>query len=163
MGLNQPRVGDYFVVRTNGLAAWLIRLGTRSPVNHAGVFVGDGAIIEAQPGGAVRSPVTDYPNAIWSDLPLTDSDRASIAHWATAQVGVPYGWPDIAALTLACFGIKPRFVAKRIERMDRLICSQLCDKAYLLAGVHLFDDGRLTGEVTPGALLHLIVDSRKAT
>jgi hypothetical protein len=49
-----------------------------------------------------------------------------------------------------------RLVASRIERADRLVCSQLVDKAYLLAGEHLFSDGRYPGEVTPGDLLDLI-------
>lgn len=151
-----PNVGDFGVTRTNGLAAWAIRFGTRSTVNHAFVYVGDGKIVEAQPGGAVLSDATNYPDAIWSTMPLTDNDRASIAHWATQQIGIPYSWADIAALAFACYGISNRWVNQRIERMDRLICSQLVDKAYMLAGVHLFDDGRLTQSVTPGDLLTLI-------
>jgi uncharacterized protein YycO len=151
-----PNVGDYGVVRTSGAAGALIRFGTRSTVNHAFVHIGDGQIVEAQPGGAIISPATNYPDAIWSHRDLTDSDRASIAHWAKQQVGVPYGWPDIAALAFACYGITNKQINQRIERMDRLICSQLVDKAYMLAGVHLFDDGRLTQAVTPGDLLNLI-------
>jgi hypothetical protein len=37
-----------------------------------------------------------------------------------------------------------------------MICSQLVDEAYLRAGVHLFDDGRDPGDVTPGDLLYVI-------
>jgi hypothetical protein len=39
--------------------------------------------------------------------------------------------------------------------MHALICSQLVDRACELAGVHLFDDGRLSGQVTPGDLYTL--------
>jgi hypothetical protein len=151
-----PELGAFGVVRTNGLAAWLIRFGTHSKVNHAFIYVGDGRIIEAQPGGAIESDASKYPDAIWSNLYLPDVKRVEIAAWAKQQIGVPYGWPDIAALSLACLGIKPGFIARRIERMDRLICSQLADKAYMLSDVHLFQDGRLPGQVTPGDLLHLI-------
>ncbi|HJQ00105.1 MAG TPA: hypothetical protein VJ851_00765 [Jatrophihabitans sp.] len=156
----RPQLGDYGVVRTGGLWAWLIRFGTRSKVNHAFVYVGDGMIVEAQPGGAVQSPGWRYSRiTAWSNLNLTDAERADIVRWAKAQIGVPYGWPDIAALGLACEGIRSGWVAKRIEREDRLICSQLVDKAYVLAGVHLFEDGRLPGQVTPGDLYDLILDA----
>lgn len=158
--MTTPQVGDLSIVRTRGLAAWLIRKGTRSRVNHATVCVGDGQQIEAQPGGAIMSATWRYPSATWSNFDLSDSDRASIAHWAKAQIGVPYGWLDIAALTLACAGIRFGWVARRVERQDRLICSQLVDKAYLEAGVHLFQDGRLPGQVTPGDLDQLVTGRR---
>jgi hypothetical protein len=44
-----------------------------------------------------------------------------------------------------------------------LICSQLVDEAYLRAGVHLFDDGRLPGDVTPGDLWWLLQRDRRVT
>lgn len=152
-----PRAGDFAVVRTGGLAGRIIRWATGSVVNHAFVYVGDGLIVEAQPGGAALSHISAYPTAYWSALGLTDSQRASIVYWVYAQVGTGYGWPDIAALGLARLGFRSRWVDRRIERSDRLICSQLVDKAYDLAGVHLFDDGRLPGEVTPGDLLDVII------
>ena len=37
-----------------------------------------------------------------------------------------------------------------------MICSQLVDEAYARAGVQLFDDGRLPGDVTPADLYGLI-------
>jgi cell wall-associated NlpC family hydrolase len=161
-----PEIGAFGVVRTNGWAAWVIRYGTHSTVNHAFVYIGNGRIIEAQPGGAIESDATRYPAAIWSSMPLPDATRTKIAVWAQAQQGIGYGWADIAALALAVIlrAVLPRkvatailrVIARRIERMNRLICSQLADKAYALAGVHLFDDDRLPGEVTPGDLLRLI-------
>jgi hypothetical protein len=33
-----------------------------------------------------------------------------------------------------------------------MICSQLVDRCYDIAGVHLFDDGRKPGDVSPGDL-----------
>lgn len=152
-----PNIGDFGLVRTNGWMAWAIRFGTHSTVNHAFIYVGNGKIIEAEPGGARISDVSKYSNIIWSTGLVTDPTvGARIARWAEAQVGVPYGWLDIAALTLDAAGIRFAVVDHRIERMDRLICSQLVDKAYRLAGVHLFKDGRLSGEVTPGDLLTVL-------
>lgn len=149
-----PRVGDYGTVRTSGVPAALIRLGTRSPVNHAFIYAGNGRIVEAQPGGAVWTEL-HYTNIHWSDHFLTRDQRWSIAKAAHSMLGTRYGWADIAALSFACAGIRSHAIDKRIERTDRLICSQLVDKAYELAGLHLFTDGRLPGEVTPGDLYNL--------
>jgi hypothetical protein len=46
----------------------------------------------------------------------------------------------------------------RIESARSMICSQLCDRAYLDAGVNLFRDGRWPGYVTPMALCDLLAD-----
>ena len=42
-----------------------------------------------------------------------------------------------------------------------MICSQLVDQCYLEAGIHLYDDGRDPGDVTPADLAEL-VSERKA-
>lgn len=171
-----PRLGDFGVVRTGGWAAAVIRWATRSTVNHAFVYVGDGKIVEAQPGGAVLSDVSEYEGrTIWStgrvvaycdtggcvDGVFVPDERDAIAHAARGMVGVPYNWPDIAAIGLAQrrLGrlVTPRsWIARRLSRGDRLICSQLVDAAYNAAGLHLFTDNRPTGLVSPGDLLDLI-------
>jgi cell wall-associated NlpC family hydrolase len=156
--VTEPRAGAFGLVRTGGWAAWLIRVGTRSTVNHAFVYIGDGRIIEAEPDGATESDVSKYSSVIWSAVPMTDEQSSAIVAWAKAQKGVPYGWLDIAVLSLAAFGIHNRWIDRRIENTHYLICSQLVDKAYELGDVHLFDDGRLPGQVTPGDLLRLITN-----
>ena len=63
------QIGDFFVVNTgNGLGARLIRWGTDSPVNHAGVYIGGNRIVEAEASGAIVSPLSKYSNRelIWS-------------------------------------------------------------------------------------------------
>jgi hypothetical protein len=47
-----------------------------------------------------------------------------------------------------------------IADSGHLICSQLVDLCYLRAGAHLFDDGRLPGDVTPGDLWKLLNPKR---
>lgn len=165
----RPLAGDFSVVRTSGWAAALIRRGTRSSVNHATLCIGDGMQVEAQPGGAVISPVTRYPGAIWStgQVTLSYPERLDIAAWGKSRVGTGYNWMDIAALSFAVvftalFG-RSRFttavlhvIAHRVENRHKLICSQLVDAAYAGSGLHLFDDDRLPGQVTPGDLLGVI-------
>jgi uncharacterized protein YycO len=125
-----PALGDYGTVRTNGWAGLAIRIGTHSTVNHAFVYVGDGQIVEAEPDGARLASVDEYANTQWSNIELTDVQRSAIATQARLMLGVPYGWPDIAALSLACVGIHSPAINRRIEDEHRLICSQLVDRAY---------------------------------
>ena len=147
--------GQYGTVRTGGWAGHAIRIGTHSPVNHAFIYIGGTSIVEAQPHGAQYAHINDYADIHWSDPALTAGQGEHIAYEAELLIGTPYGWPDIAALSLACLGIKPRPIAQYIENQHRLICSQLVDRAYALAGVQLFNDGRLSGQVTPGDLYTL--------
>lgn len=178
-----PEVGDFGVVPTYGdwkgrLIGWLIRYGTDSPVNHAFVYIGGGKIVEAQPGGARIVKASRYHKVAWStgEIRLTDAQRTAIA--ATAQGfaarKVGYGWLDIVAIALAqrrTFGLvhalapieKQPWWVRRIQRLDRLICSQLVDLAYADAGVQLFDDGRIPGLVSPGDLWRLIGSPRLVT
>ena len=149
--------GDFFVVRTNGWAGRLIRWVTRSSVNHAGVLVYGGRIVEARPSGAgYSSRPTD---ALWSHQPLTDDQRGQIVAAATGFVGNPYSWLDCVCIGLADrFGTNvPAAIRNRLQRPDRMICSQLVDSAYLDAGVHLFADGRDPGAVSPEDLRQTII------
>ena len=153
-----PDLGAFGVTATPGWKAWVIRVITKSAVNHAFIFVGDGQIVEANPSGAATGNVDEYPHAIWSHMALTTQQRHAIANAAHALVGTPYSWVDDACIGLAdLFGWHvPEPVRHRLNRRDRLMCSQLVDRAYAMAGVQLWADGRLSGDVSPGDLLHLI-------
>lgn len=165
MRLVEPEIGDFALVRTSGFEGRIIRAGTDSWYNHALLYVGDGRAIQAQPHGAEICAVADWSHPqyriAWSTglINPTYEQRKAIAAWGTAQKGVPYGWLDIAALSAKTFHISVPYFNQVIENEKRLICSQLVDKAYELAGVHLFEDGRLTGDVTPGDLWNLLLDA----
>ena len=154
------RTGQFGVVRTNSLAAWLIRLGTRSQVNHAFVFIEEDRIVEAEGKGAVISHISKYDGALCpvSDFALTDTEQAAVVEQARAVVGTPYGYLDIACLTLLSLGIRWQWLLARAQSSKTLICSQLVDRVYRDAGLHLYEDGRPDGEVTPGDLLVLLAD-----
>jgi uncharacterized protein YycO len=154
-----PPLGSYGVTATGGVAGWFIRLGTFSRYNHAFIVGPGGTIIEATPYGAQYGSISMYPKARYnSDDAIPDGIREEI--WANAQsmLGTKYGWLDIAALSLRFFGQRWKWVEKRIQRQDRLICSQLVDLAYERSGISLFDDGRLPQNVTPGDLADILAD-----
>jgi cell wall-associated NlpC family hydrolase len=175
--MSEPLPGDFMVARTRfaplqaQLMSACIQWGTNSDVNHAGIHVGDGQVIEARPGGAGYAPLTEYmgDNTRWSaGYGITSGlQRAAIVAAAEHLIGTPYGWGDCVAIALAQARLgghvdahadwthQPWWV-KRLARTDRLICSQLVDQAYLLAGVHLFSDGRYPGMVSPADLQALM-------
>lgn len=78
--------------------------------------------------------------------------RAALAYEARDLVGTPYGFSDYLALTLAHLGFRPQWLRTYIARSGRLICSQLVDETFRRQGLHLFTDGRIPMDVTPGDL-----------
>lgn len=163
--------GDIGLQRNNNLMGWAIRVGDgvwakrhnvpAEPYNHALVYTGFGAAVQGEPGGANKIGVRKSMQIDWYRYiaPLTDAQREAIADAAKSMVGTPYNWLDIGALTLRCLGwnVMRRdgqltLIGRRLARGDRLVCSALADAAYFRAGFHLFNDGRVFGEVTPGDL-----------
>jgi len=150
----QPQVGDYGLVDTGSrIVGPLIKLFTRSPVDHAVVYIGNGFIVEAETSGAVISPVARYKRVVWSRRDLTSAQRERVRLEALKLRGTPYSFLDLAALAWSTFGLPmPVWVWNRLARPDRLICSQLVAVAYQRAGVVLVP-GVLSCQVTPGLLL----------
>lgn len=149
---------------------------------HAFLVVDNNRVIEAEPGGATFAPLEKYADredVVFSDLPVSLAVAEGMAQWRTigytfpesdaAQTyegilrrrvvafgqqceGVEYNYLDYFALALERMHIHLGFVQHRVERQDRMICSQLVDWAYQQVGIHLFDDGRMPFDVTPGDL-----------
>ncbi|MBP2370197.1 hypothetical protein [Pseudonocardia parietis] len=152
----QVQPGDLFLLTTPGMPGRVIRLVTRSRVNHAGIVVDEaGTTVEAMPRGAMHGQVG--PRHIIVRPPMSDVQRAMVVTAARRFVGTPYGFADIAALGLAWFGLRPAFIRRRIARSSRVICSQLVVLCLLAAGIRLYVDDRLPQDVTPGDLLELAV------
>ena len=158
--------GDFAVVRIPGDVGRLIRFGQwldgcgYEDYEHAFVAVGDGQLVEAQPGGARLAPLTQYDDyrPLWSTgrIALTEEQREHLVAAAHSYIGVPYSFLDYGSLALARLRLRPPVVRRFVADTRHMICSQLVDQCYLDAGVHLFDDGRIAGDVTPGDLYELI-------
>lgn len=166
-----PLLGDYLVFETNGWAADWIRIGSAlagnwSRENHAAIYVGNGMIVEAQPRGAVLSPLSNYPEDTysWSRMELTEGERRSIVgvrgtvrqpgSGALGMIGTPYNWWSIAAFGLAAVGIRVGFIEDRAKSRADLVCSQLVGWAYSDVGIRLGDMD--PWHITPGILADLI-------
>ncbi|MFG3014332.1 hypothetical protein ACGFZB_28715 [Streptomyces cinerochromogenes] len=168
MVTTHPQPGDFALTKIRGVTGRLINagqhlIGDGSPVQHAFVYVGNGYIVQAMPGGAELIRLEDASEPVlWSTgrIPLTEVQRLFISEYAIGLVGTPYSFLDYASIALAHFRIRPRWVREFVADSHHLICSQLVDEAYLRAGVHLFSDGRIPGDVTPGDLWRLLNQQR---
>lgn len=176
-----PQPGDFALVSIHGNVGLLISFGEWldgdgfSHFDHAEIYVGladdagpHGYTVSAYPDGDGRKPLpcpaADLPGAMWSTgiIDLTAAERDAIVAWCTAHEHVRYGWLDYLALAAHRLRLPVPGLRRYIGRTKRLICSQYTDLAYQEAGVHLYDDRRWPGYVTPGALADLL-ESLRAT
>lgn len=168
--MTAPQPGDFALTKISGFtgkaiaaAQWLI--GDGSPVQHALLYVGNGYIVQAMPGGAEMIRLEDANEPVlWSTdlIPLTAAQRMRIVNEARELVDTPYSFADYLSIGLAHFHVRPAWLRNYIADSGHMICSQLVDEAHKRAGVALFDDGRLPGDVTPGDLWKLLQRPRKA-
>lgn len=163
-----PQPGDFALTRIKGIAGAFVAagqalVGDAAPVQHAYVYVGNGYIVQAMPGGAEMIRLEDASEPVlWSTghFDLSVPQRMRICFEARSLVGTPYSFLDYASIALAHYRIRPAWVRDYVASTGHLICSQLVDEVYLRAGEHLFDDGRLPGDVTPGDLYKVIRPKR---
>lgn len=166
----EPQPGDFELVPMGGPGGPLIEIAqilagsSRQNYEHARLYLGNGKIVEAQPGGAV---IRDYDvhqadGGLWSTgiISLTDTQRTLIvsAGMEYGERKVGYSVTDyfaIAAIRLHLRLLVPGLKAY-VKDSGHMICSQLVDKCYQDAGVQLFDDKRWDGDVTPGDLAELL-------
>jgi hypothetical protein len=155
-----PKPGDFGLTRIPGYAGFAARIGIFCNgdgwhnYQHAFLVLEDDQLLEAMPGGArIRALIDpDIANATYSDWPLTDDQRAAISRVGRELEGTPYSIVDYVSLTLVRLRIRPPVLKRYVANTGHMICSQLIDEVYLRAGLHMFNDGRVASDVTPGDL-----------
>lgn len=155
--------GDFAVQKIEGITGRLIRFGQWlngdgfADYEHAFVIVSEFSIVEAMPGGARISKLPDMRRCP-AYTAVSQFDGLRIAEEAVKLSGTPYSFVDYLALAAVRLHLplSSKLLAGYVANSKHMICSQLVDEAYLRAGIHLFDDGRLPGNVTPGDLYRLI-------
>jgi hypothetical protein len=161
----QPRPGDVGLTSIAGPAGWAIRVGQWlnadgfSTWEHAFVVIGDGRLVEAEPGGARIAGLDEYAGrqvTYVAPAGLTDEDRTAICTAAMSFIDVPYSFLDYAAIAAHRLHLPVPGLRAYIESSGHALCSQLCDLIYQRAGIQLFNDGRWPGWVTPADLGRLL-------
>ncbi len=104
-------------------------------------------------------PPAQVPGSIWSSgiIELTQAQRDAIIAWCEAHPDVAYSWPDYGAIAAHALHVPAPGLKAYISGTASMICSQYTDSAYADSGVHLFDDKRWCGFVTPGDLAGLLM------
>lgn len=154
----QPQPGDYGVVATKGIIGFLIQLGTLTKFNHAFIYIGDGKIIEANPGGVSISDVSKYTNIVWNKNEYkTDEQRQALVQQAKTHLGHSYSFLAIVAITLEIFKInRPAWMIKRLSSSGDDICSQLVAQDYRACGFVV--DGKTPDfYITPSDLIYRLL------
>ena len=168
--------GSFFLAEIPGVTGFAINLGQAlcgdgSRWSHAGLIVDtDGTCVEAEPHGARLGNVRAYAHTLISDGPVRQwalrwadqypgasrvpipEMRKKVVFQARKLLGTPYSALDYFALAALHLHLPSRWIRQRVESSGHMICSQLCDAVYLRAGIHLFADGRLSGDVLPADL-----------
>jgi hypothetical protein len=162
----QLRPGDIYLTCFGGPIGWLITILQAlvafdpSRYSHAGVVLRGGWTLSAQ---------WPYPTLVHIDDLLEQNrgkpvafieapdwaDRDAIVDAALSLVMRRYSLWSYLWIGLTRLRIRPRWLRELVASDRTLICSALADRAWMLAGVHAFNDGRLLGEVTPGDLAHV--------
>lgn len=161
--MTQPLPGDIGVTSVRGPVGRLISIGewlngsAFGTWDHAFVFVGDGQIIEAEPGpdGARLTQLAEYNDRpiLWLRCP--DQYRQAVAHSARLLQGTRYSAADYFAIAAHRLHLPLPGLRDYVAASGHAICSQLADRAAALGGWHLFRDGRWEGYVTPADLAKL--------
>lgn len=153
-----------------------------SRYTHAFVVVDDGQVVQAMPRGAELAPLADYlgrDDVVFTDAPVRTAVqrerrvlstgwppeemppivenfernlRQVIAAHARELIGTPYSFADYLTLAAVRLGLPSQLLRRYVASSGHMICSQLVDAVYCRSGIHLFDDGRPSQDVTPGDL-----------
>jgi hypothetical protein len=158
----QPQPGDIGLTQIEGRVGRLIRLGQWlngtgfADYEHAFVYLGNGQIIEAEPGGARIVELTEYDQRTLAWLKCPPQYGEAVAAAAHTLEHVPYSAADYLAIAAHRLHLPLPWLKTYVASSKHLICSQLADRAAAMGGWQLYDDGRWDGYVTPGDLWELV-------
>lgn len=130
-----PAPGDIGCVQMLGDAGQLIRLGEWlngdgfGDIEHCFMYLGDGLIIEAEPGGARITGLDEYDARFIRWVRCLEDKRIAVAEAARSLQGTPYSFLDYAAIAAHRAHIPAPGLRAHIGATGHLICSQLVDLA----------------------------------
>jgi hypothetical protein len=158
------------VVREGHVMPALGRIGTTADLPH---------VVEAMPRGARLAALTERrwtkeyvyvrPDYSMQSVPamqgMLRSQADAVADRARHYIGTPYNFLTYGKLAAAHFGlpISTQILRKWISTRKDMMCSQLVDQCLADAGYHVFDDGRLPGDVVPAELFRALLDAPGTT
>lgn len=151
--------GDIGFSTIGGRTGTLVNLGQAllrdsCRFTHVYIHLTEGLILEAMPGGARIVDASDRTGPVYR-LPLDSNQRERLLSEAWDLEDTPYSFMDYVALAAWEWKLPGRNMLRSyVTSSGHMICSQLVDHLLCRAGYHLFDDGRLPQDVTPGDLFY---------
>lgn len=127
---------------------------------HAFVYLGDGKLIEAEPGGARIVDLAEYDgwDIYWCSNIAREhvADLGQVAKLAPSFEGTPYSFLDYFAIATRALHIPVPGLRKFIASTKHEICSALAALIYAESGAALYSTW--TGYVTPLDLMILDIE-----
>ncbi len=160
-----PQPGDFEVVSSGGAAGAFVHVaellaggGRYAEYQHVAVYIGDGLVLQAEPGGSRIVPMTAHARTLWSSgiIEIPDAARARVPALARAMQDIPYSYADYASIAAHRLHIPAPHLRAYIRSSGHMQCAQLTDEFERRLGVHLFADGRWEGDVMPSDLARLL-------
>lgn len=154
--------GDVGFSKITGLTGLFVRfgqfiVGDDSPFTHVFVVTNTnpGLVLEAMPNGMRTRVFTGAEVGVaYARLPLSDEQRRMVPLVSKQFENVKYGFSAYLYLFLNRFGGAPARLKRYIETNGRMICSQTADEFLRRLNYHVFNDGRMPHDVTPGDLFN---------
>ncbi len=164
----QPQPGDIGITQIAGEVGRLIRFGQWlngdgfADYEHAFVYIGNGQIVEAEPGGARIAELTEYDarNVLWLYCPPQYGE--AVARAAQILEDTPYSFLDYAAIAAHRLHIPIPWLRAYIASRKHKICSALAVLAAQMGHWDLFPD-EWDGYVVPADIWELIQEQDAAT
>ena len=157
---SELRPGWYITLRTKTFFGWAIRVLTRSEVDHAVLYLGDGEIAEATIWGTRIGRLDSYRDQLANvngAEGMTDLQRVTVCVRAKEMVPREYDWGAIAVCALRLAGFRSRWLLRLADDKDADICSELVAAAGQAAGL----DGWLCGEPEPAVVMPSELNRRR--
>lgn len=133
MCLNKLVVGDILFVRTNTFFGSVVRWFTKSHINHVGIYLGDGLVLEALQAGVKIEHIDKYSN-VYKEVYRLNATIGEIDLFVRIALGKknrPYDWGQILTIIVKkCF---PAFRGS-LASSKRSICSEVIYEAAKEAG-----------------------------
>ena len=158
-----PGLGQVAVIPgSSSLITWAVCLITGSHCGHMIIKTSDTKCVstDANANEVREHLLTDFPDAAWSEFPLTDAQAHASALYALSQVGKPYAYLDDALIGVErIFRFRfPDWVRRRFADDGQWQCAQLADACMAAANQNVFKDGRKLGDVYPGSYEQAFID-----
>lgn len=162
-----PPLGSIGLVRVEGITGELIRIGQWlngdgfEDYEHAFILVdggdpGPAQVIEAEPGGVRRVPLSEYSgrDVLW--LPCPPELGAGVVSAAEAYLDVPYSYADYFAIAAHRLMLDPVHLFPHVvDGTHHVMCSQLTAACARKSGWPLMQQHQWDGYTTPADLYRL--------